>query len=97
MAFPAGPYASGMVPALPTFPAVAAGPVGFGNVASRGVQAVRAAQIAPTVRATLSREEASFNASAKWSGIVAVAAVLAGVWALDRYVLDVPFVKATAA
>ena len=96
MPFPAGTYAiqPGYMPAIATFAPTRAGAAGFGGEsASRGLRAV---SVAPTVRATLSREEASFSASARWSGIVAVAAVLAGVWALDRYVLDVPFVDAKA-
>ncbi|MCK9485569.1 MAG: hypothetical protein M0R73_02545 [Dehalococcoidia bacterium] len=77
-------------------------------MASPGIYAIRQPAAAPGSsarqrslgfdgRAELNRERARLGGEVRLNGMVGVLAAIAAVWAVDRYVLDVPFIRATGA
>ena len=55
------------------------------------------ARVSASGRANLSRDQAGVSGGVQAGGAMAIVVVLAGIWALDRYVFNVPFFKATGA
>lgn len=73
-------------------------------MASPGIYAHRQPAAAPSGarrslgfdgRADFTRERARLGGEVRFNGMVGVIALLAGIWAVDRYVVDLPFVRAT--
>lgn len=75
-------------------------------MASPGIYAVRQPAAAPgstrpqrslgaSGSAQFDRQHAQLAGELKLNGLAGVAALLVGIWAVDRYVVDLPFIRAT--